>query len=251
MLIKPKNLLYLFLVAAIVGCSSSMDTAKFTPEEHFNYAMKLYNEGDYEPALQEFQNFVLQYTGSAYSDDAQYYLAMTYFQRKQYLLAAYEFSKLIKNIAASPFVPDAQFMLAECYYQLSPSYQLDQAYTKKAVEEYQAFIDFFPSNKKVDEAERKIKEMNDKLARKEYHSADIYEKMQYEIAAMKYYTMVVDTYHDTQYAPMALYNKIKIEVKKKMNNQALADISMFLSRYPNDANVKELQGIEVALSDKK
>lgn len=249
--IKTKNLLYVLLAALIVGCSSSMDTTKFTPEEHFNYAMKLYNGGDYEPALQEFQNFVLQYSGSAFNDDAQYYLAMTYVQRKQYLLAAYEFSKLIKNISASPFVPDAQFMLAECYYKLSPPYQLDQAYTKKAIEEFQAFIDFFPSNKKVEEADRKIKEMNEKLAEKEYQSAVIYEKMQYENAAMKYYAMVVDTYHDTQYAPMALYNKIKIEVKKKLNNDALADISLFLNRYPNDTNAKELQGIEVALSDKK
>ncbi len=114
MLIKTKNLLYVLIAVLIVGCSSSKDTSKFSPEEHFNYALKLYNEGDYEPALQEFQNFVLQYSGSAYNDDAQYYLAMTYFQRKQYLLGAYEFSKLIRNISASPFVPDAQCMLAEC-----------------------------------------------------------------------------------------------------------------------------------------
>ncbi len=251
MLIKTKNLLYILLVGLIIGCSSSIDTTKFTPEEHFNYAMKLYNEGEYEPALQEFQNFVLQYSGSAFNDDAQYYLAMTYFQKKQYLLAAYEFSKLIKNISASPFVPDAQFMLAECYYQLSPPYQLDQAYTKKAIEEFQAYIDFFPSNKKVEEAERKIKEMNNRLAQKEYQSGVIYEKMQYENAAMKYYALVVDTYHDTQYAPKALYNKIKIEVKKKLSNDARADINLFLSRYPDDANAKELQGIEIALSEKK
>lgn len=251
MLIKTKNLLFVLFAVLIVGCSSSMDTSKFTAEEHFNYALKLYNEGDYQPALQEFQNFVLQYSGSAFNDDAQYYLAMTYFQRQQYLLGAYEFSKLIKNISASPFVPESQFMLAECYYRLSPPYQLDQAYTKKAIEEFQAFIDFFPSNKKVEEAERKIKELNDKLAEKEYQSAVIYEKMQYENAAMKYYASVVDTYHDTQYAPLALYNKIKIEAKKALNNVALADINLFLSRYPNDVNAKELQSIESTLSGKK
>ncbi len=248
---KTKNLLYVLLAILVVGCSSSIDTSKFTPEEHYNYAFKLYNEGEYEQALQEFQSFVLQYSGSAFNDDAQYYLAMTYFQRKQYLLAAYEFSKLIKNISASPFVPDSQFMLAECYYQLSPPYQLDQSYTKKAIEEFQAFIDFFPSNKKVEEAEKKIKELNDKLAQKEYQSAVIYEKMQYENAAMKYYASVVDTYHDTQYAPLALYNKIKIEVKKTLNNEALADINLFLSRYSNDVNAKELQSIEATLSGKK
>lgn len=209
--------------------------------------MQLYNDEDYEQAILEFQNIILQYPASSVSDDAQYYLAMTYFKRNQFLLAAYEFSKLIRNTPASPFVPDSQFMLAESYYQLSPPYQLEQSYTKKAIEEFQAFIDFFPSNSKVEDAERKIKEMNDKLAEKEYNSALIYQKMEYEYAAMKYYSLVTESYHDTKFAPLALYNKIKIELKKGLNNEALSDISIFLSRYPNDLNAKELQEIESRL----
>ena len=69
---------------------------------------------------------------------------MTRFQRGEYILAAFEFSKLMKNMPASEFVPISQFMISECYYELSPNYTLEQKYTKKAIEEYQAFIDFFP-----------------------------------------------------------------------------------------------------------
>ena len=238
------------LIVLFAGCSSLQDTSSFTAEEHYNYALKLYNEEDYEPALQEFQNFLLQYPGSTFNDDAQYYLGMTYFKREQYLLGAYEFSKLIKNIAASPYVPDAQFMLAESYYLLSPSYQLDQAYTKKAIEEFQAFIDFFPSNPKVEEAERKIKELNEKLAEKDYMAAYIYEKMEYEKAAIKYYGQVADTYHDTKYGPLALYNKIMLEERKSMKGEALGDIAVFLTRYPQDSNSKQLQELETQLSKK-
>jgi outer membrane protein assembly factor BamD len=176
---------------------------------------------------------------------------MTYYKRKQFLLGAYEFSKLIKNIPASPFVPDAQFMLAESYYNLSPAFSLDQAYTKKAIEEYQAFIDFFPANPKAEEADRKIKEMNEKLAQKEYQSGLIYERMGYEAAAIKYYGTVVDTYHDTKFAPMALYNKIILEVKKSMTGESLADISVFLSRYTADQKAAEIKNIETTLSVKK
>ncbi len=237
-------------IVLLAGCSSSIDTSSFTAEEHYNYALKLYNEKDYEQALQEFQNFILQYPGSTYNDDAQYYLGMTYFQREQYLLGAYEFSKLIKNIAASPYVPEAQFMLAESYYKLSPAYQLDQAYTKKAIEEFQAFIDFFPANPKVEEAERKISELNEKLAEKEYRAAYIYERMEYQNAAIKYYGLVADTYHDTKYGPLALYNKIMLEQNKTMTGDALNDIAVFLSRYPKDTNAKKLQDLETQLSKK-
>ena len=74
--------------------------------------------------------------------------------------------------------------------------------------------------------------------------------MEYEFAAMKYYTFVTETFHDTKYAPIALYNKIKIELKKGLNNEALADISIFLNRYSDDSNAKELQEIEAGLISK-
>ena len=235
----------------IIGCSNAADTSKFNAEQYYNYVYQLYNDEDYELAVQEFQSFLLQYSGSAFNDDAQYYLGMTYFKREQYLLSAYEFSKLIRNIPASPFVPDAQFMLAESYFQLSPPYQLDQAYTKKAIEEMQAFIDFFPADKKVEEAEQKIKTLNEKLAEKDYQSALIYEKMEYENAAIKYYGAVAETYHDTKYAPLSLYRRIMLEMKKGLNNEALADISLFVSRYPEDTYAKELKETETQLMSKK
>lgn len=212
--------------------------------------MNLYNEEEYETAVQEFQNFLLQYSGSAYNDDAQFYFAMTYFKRGQYLLAAYEFSKLIRNIPASPFVPEAQFMLAESYYQLAPPYQLDQAYTKKAIEEFQVFIDFFPADKKVADAESKIKELTERLAEKEYQSGLIYEKMEYEKAAIKYYAYVADTYHDTKFAPISLYRKIQLEIKKGMNAEAITDINTYLNRYPNDERVNDVKQLEAKLIGK-
>ncbi len=249
---KLKSILVILLLAAfIIGCSGSVDTNNLSAEEYYNYVLNLYNEEDYDIAVQEWQNFLLQYSGSAFNDDGQYYLGMTYFKKRQFLLAAYEFSKLIRNIPASPYVPDAQFMLAESYYELSPPYPLDQTYTKKAIEEFQAFIDFFPANPKVEETEQKIKSLTEKLAQKDYHSGVIYEKMEYEKAAMKYYAVVAETYHDTQYAPLALYNKIQLELKKGLTNEALADVSIFLSRYPNDPNAKELQELEAKLTIKK
>ncbi len=165
-------------------------------------------------------------------------------------MAAYEFSKLVKNMPASTYLADAQFMLAECYYELSPNYTLDQKYTKKAIEEFQAFIDFFPTNPKVTEAEKKISEMNDKLARKEYNSAGIYEKMDDYSASLIYYTDVIDTYHDTKYAPMAMYDKIKILLDRKRNDEALSEMSKFLDKYPNDSNADEIRKLKTSLENK-
>jgi outer membrane protein assembly factor BamD len=246
-----KKFVLLILFAGIFcGCSSSVDTVNFSAEEKLAYAINLYQEEDYEAAANEFQAIVLQYPGNPVVDDAQYYLGMTRFHREEFILAAYEFSKLVKNMPASEFIQQGQFMLAECYYQLSPHFSLDQKYTQKAIEEFQAFIDFFPSNEKVGEAEKKINFLNEKLAQKAFESARIYEKLDYYNAALNYYDNVLEVYHDTPYAPLAMYNKIKLLVDRDRNNEALSEISKFIQRYPDNTRVLEVKELKSSLENK-
>ena len=232
------------------GCSSSADLTDLKPEDHLQNAIKLYEDEDYEDAVREFESILLQYAGSSIIDDAQYYLGMTRYKRGEYIIAAYEFSKLLKNIPASPFVPDAQFMLAECYYELSPNFNLDQSYTSKAIQEYQAFIDFFPLNEKVQEAETKINELNTKLAKKNIMIARIYEKLSYYTASLKYYEYVVETYHDTEYAPEALYSKIMLLIDRDREDEALADMKKFMLLFPNDENADQIKELKESLEGK-
>jgi len=243
-------LAFIVVLPVIWGCGSSRDFSDLNPDDRLQFALNLYNEEDYEDAATEFEAILLQYPGSIYVDDAQYYLGMCRFQREEYILAAFEFSKLIRNMPASEFVADAQFMLAESYYQLSPNFTLDQKHTKKSIEEFQAFIDFFPLNERVAEAERKISEMNEKLARKEYTIAVIYEKMDYYTASLKYYDSVVEIYHDTQFAPQALYRKIKLLMNREREDEALKEMRKFTSMYPQDNNFNEIESLKNSLEAK-
>jgi outer membrane protein assembly factor BamD len=239
----------IFISLLIWGCTGSINTANMTPDEYFKYAKSLFDDEDYLQSIQEFQSILLQYPGNAIADDAQYYLAESHFMKGEYILAAYEYSRLIKDMPASEFVSQAQLMLAQSYFELSPRYQLDQRYTKKAIEEFQAFIDFFPTNIKVPEAEQKIKELNDKLAEKEFNNAVIYEKMEYWKAAIYYYNIVTETYHDSKYCPVAMYNKIKLYINTKENKNALKEISLFLQKFPADSKNEEIKKLQETLTN--
>lgn len=247
---KTRILIFISFLFTLWGCSSSINTVDFGPEERLQYAISLFEEEDYQDAATEFEALLLQYPGSVIVDDAQYYLGMCKFERGEYIIAAYEFSKLIKNMPASDFVPKAQFMLAETYYELSPNYNLDQKYTKKAIEEYQAFIDFFPLNEKVAEAEQKIIELNNKLARKDYDIAVIYEKMDYYTAALKYFDGVIETYHDTRYAPQAMYRKIQLLMDREREDEALSEMKKFIKQYPDDDNFDTIEELKNSLESK-
>jgi outer membrane protein assembly factor BamD len=247
---KIRILIFFLMLLTIWSCGSSVNTADLEPEERLNYAISLFEDEDYVEAATEFETLLLQYPGSVIVDDAQYYLGLCKFERGEYIIAAYEFSKLIKSMPASDFVSKAQFMLAQSYYELSPNYNLDQKYTKKAIEEYQAFIDFFPLNEKVAEAEVKINQLNDKLAHKDYDIAVIYEKMDYYTAALKYFNGVIETYHDTKYAPRAMYRKIQLLMDREREDEALREMKKFISLYPDDDDIETIEELKNSLESK-
>lgn len=249
-----KHFLVISLLSIITlfftGCSATVDTANMQPEERLNYAISLYDDESYEQAILELEAILIQYPGNSFIDKAQYYLGMTRFKRGEYIIAASEFSRLIRNMPASIHLPDAQFMLGECYYTLSPKYSLDQRYTKQSIQELQSFIDYFPTDPRVTEAETKIGEMNTKLAEKEYNNAYIYEKLEYYNAAITYYDNVVNIYHDTRFAPLASYKKIQLLIDKNRFSEALSEVESFLVKYPQDSNYSDVLELKEKVTQK-
>ncbi|MBD3410977.1 MAG: outer membrane protein assembly factor BamD [Ignavibacteriales bacterium] len=234
MTIYLKALSAVALAAAFIGCGASDVPVGATPQEKFAHAMERYESEDYFEAIQEFEAITLQYPGSVVADDAQYYLGMARFKREEYLIAAYEFGRLIRTISGSEFVPDAQYMLGESYYQLSPPYPLDQEYTKKAIDELQAFVDFYPLDERATNAANKIVELNLKLAEKEFTNGVIYEKMDYDRAALNVYHNVAQIFHDTPFAKEAIYKRIQLFIDREETEDAREEIEEYLRRYDDE-----------------
>ncbi|MCX8057157.1 MAG: outer membrane protein assembly factor BamD [Ignavibacteria bacterium] len=241
---KPLKIITILLVSIIFfSCSGSKDLSSLTPEERFALAKTKFDKKDYLEAISDFESIMIQFSGTGIVDDAQYYLAYSYFKRGEYIKAAYEFSKLIRDYPTSEYVKDAQFMLAESYYELSPHYTLDQSFTEKAIEEYQAFIDFFPQDPRIKEAEKKIIELNDKLARKVFETAEQYRRMNYTKSAIIYYDLLLEKYPDSKYSSLALYNKIKLLVEKARKKEALEEAKKYLRRFPSGEYKKDVEKI--------
>ncbi|MGB9663807.1 MAG: outer membrane protein assembly factor BamD [Ignavibacteria bacterium] len=238
-----KFLLIILVIQIFISCSGSKDLSSLSSEERFLLAKEKFDKKDYLEAINDFESLIIQFSGTGIVDDAQYYLAYSYYKRGEYIKSAYEFSKLIRDYPTSEYVKDAQFMLAESYYELSPHYSLDQKFTEKAIEEYQAFIDFFPDDPRKSEAEKKIKELNDKLARKIFETAEQYRRMKYIKSAIIYYDFLLEKYPDSKYSSQALFTKIQLLVERSRNKEALDEAKKYLQRFPNGEYVKEVQKI--------
>jgi len=231
------NIVYLSIVVAfsvfITGCSSEEATKQLSAEDRFALGMKAFRDDDYLAAIDDFKIVALQYQGSRVADSAQFYMGECRFLREEYILAAFEYDVLVRTMPSSVFVSRARFRRATCYYELSPRWKLDQNYSKKAIDEYQAFIEYHPSDTLVAQAEARISELNTKLAEKDYENGITYMHMEYYKAATFYFDLVLDKYHDTPYAEPALFKKAEALTNRKKYSDAKEAIDKFLEKYPS------------------
>lgn len=225
----------LAVLVILAGCSSDEVVAPRSAEEVFQSGMKLFAEEDYLEAKEEFRIVTHQYQGSALADDGQFYLGECYFKREEFILAAYEFEILLRTMPTSEFVSNARFQRALCYYNRSPESYLDQESTRKAIDEFQAFLEYHPTDPRAPEAEAKIHEMNTKLARKDYENGIIYMKMEYYKAAVVSFDYVLEKYHDTPYAEPSLLKKGEAQFYRKRYVEAKEIAERFMERYPNSS----------------
>lgn len=225
----------LVLLAAVnlTSCSTKEVAAGLSAEERFQRAKSLFDEEEYLEAIQEFNVITLQHPGSAVAAEAQYHLAEARFRRKEYLLAAYEFQTLRRNMPASARVPEAMYKVGLCYYYLAPKSRLDQEHTKRAIDELQAFVEYYPNSQYVADATEKIRELTSRLAKKDFDTAELYAKMDYTRSAIYYYNIVIEKYHDTEYAPLAYIAKTELLMAKGKYREAKAQITRFIEKYPN------------------
>jgi len=245
---------FLLLAGLLAGflssCGSSNVTQILSAEERFQLGKEKFGKGDYLEAIGDFEIVKLQFPGSAVADSAQYFLAECHFNREEYLLAAEEYQVLKRNMPASTLVPSAQYKTGLSFYNLSPKPSLDQKYTMRAINELQAFIEYFPKNDLVPDAEAKIKELNARLAKKIYDSAVLYMNMEYYRSATIYFNSVVEKYHDTQYAEPALIGKVRSLILRRKYQEARQEIDKFIDKYPNSTLINQAKSLKDEIDDR-
>ncbi|MBI3364712.1 MAG: outer membrane protein assembly factor BamD [Ignavibacteriae bacterium] len=243
------NALIVLPIVFLWACSSSNVQQNLSADERFESGKKKFDNGDYLEAISEFETIRLQFPGSGVADKAQFYLGDCRFKQEEYLLAAEEYQTLKRNMPASPLVSEAQYKIALCYYSLAPTSPLDQSYTLRAIDEFQTFVEYYSKHERVPDAEEKIKELNTRLAKKLFDSAQLYMKMEYYKAASIYFGSVVEKYHDTPYAEPALLGKVKALVARKKYDEAKPEIEKFLERYPNSSQRTEAENLRQDIND--
>ncbi len=250
----------LIVMLAITACSDYNKILKSTDYE-FKYkkAIEYYEAGEYVRAGTLFQDLVNIYRGTSSADELYYYYGKSMMGQKDYLMATHYFRSLLREFPGSPFAEEAQFMVGYCSYLLSPKTRLDQTVTHDAIESLQLYINLYPYNERVDEANRLIDELRSKLVYKSYLNARLYYDFGNYKAAVVALGNSLKEYPDSQYREELMYLLLKSKYLLAINSVAdkkaerlsgaLDEYFSFIDEYPESSYRKEVDRFYETLAD--
>lgn len=235
------SVLMLWLFLASCGQYNKMLKSR-DYDAKLDYAIKLYNKGDYFKALPLLEELITVYRGTKKAEQTYYYYSYTNYRIGDYETAAYDFESFSKTFPGSEYAEECSFMHAYCYYQSSPLYSLDQTSTMKAINELQLFVDRFPQSKRVDECNNLIDRLREKLERKDFEIAELYFNTDAYKAAITCYKNMLHDYPATKYREEILFKIVKssyylaegsIDTKKiERYNAVMTAYAEFINAFP-------------------
>lgn len=224
-----------------------------------NYELKLqkaneyYDKKYYIRASQLFEELIPVVKGTERSEEVYYKYTWSEYYLGDYILGQYYFKNYTRQFPAGAHVEECHFMSAYCYYLNSPSFKLDQTYTKNAVKEFQSFIDAYPDSKRLDTCNLLIDQLRLKIEKKDYEIIKQYYHLDdwkaTIVAAKNYikeypsssyneemYYLIIDSYY------LLAINSIPAKKEERLDG-AIENYVKFLDLYPKSSYLSRAENI--------
>lgn len=164
-----------FAAIAMTSCGEYQRVLKSNdPEYRLDFARRAFEEKKYTQCATALENVPTYFKGSEKAEEALYLLALANYENQDYETSGAYFKNYYTRYPKGKYAELARFFAGYGYYLDSPDPQLDQSGTLKAIQELQAFLDFFPRSDKVSIAQNAIFELQDKLTLKQLENAQLY-----------------------------------------------------------------------------
>lgn len=257
---RYKYIILSIFAALLAGsCGEYQRVQKSTDYDYkLDYARRAYNEKKYVQAATILTDIITVFKGTPKAEESLYLLAMSHYENKDYISSGTYFHTYYTRYPKGQYTELARFYSGYGYYLDSPEPQLDQTGTLKAIEELQAFLDYFPKSDKVSIAQNAIFELQDKLTLKELQNAQLYYNLgnymgnNYESAVIVAKNAIKD-YPYSKYKEdlellilKARYQEASQSVDEKKADRfrvVLDEYYSYINNYPDSPNRKEAENI--------
>ncbi len=200
----------------------------YTADEEYERARDLLSRKKYEDAAQAFEQFTYNHGGSSLVPDAIFYQGEARFLEKNYPEAIPSFERVVMEYPSSAYADRAQYRLGLCYFKESPSWELDQEMTDKAIEAFRVFLIRYPQSPLIPEVNKMISAGQDKLAHKAYDAGRIYLAMRLYESARLYFRSTIQDYPESVWSRWAALGLAECDFQQKKYPEARAGFEALL-----------------------
>jgi outer membrane protein assembly factor BamD len=226
--------------------SSDFDLKKTKAKEY-------YDKGEYVKSTELLTQILPRFRATDEAEELNWINAQSYFGMKDYFMAGSYYKSFVDQFPFGKHAEEANYMGALCDYNISAKPELDQENTRNAIEGFNIFLNKYPNSSKVESARNMVKDLQDKLVEKSYHSAKLYYDMKQYKAAIVALTNSLKEYSDTKYREKMMYLKLNslfqyaelsLANKQKERYQAtLDDYYSFMEEFPKSTYSKDVNNI--------
>lgn len=254
-----KKLVYILILPLLCSCGEYQKALKSTDYNYkFEYAKKAFEEGKYVQASTLLKECITVFKGSDKAEESLYLLGLSEYENKDYLSAGSYFKSYYTRYPKGKYTELARYYSGYGYYLESPEPQLDQTDTYLAIQELQAFLDYFPKSDMVPIAQQTIFELQDKLTLKQLQNAQLYYNLgtyrgnNYESAVIVAKNAIKD-YPYSKYKEelemlvlKARFQEANISVEEKKPErfrEVIDEYYSFINNYPDSKSREEADNI--------
>lgn len=234
----------LALAAVVLSACGAREVplTQVAPEDLWTRGVEHFNDRRWDDAIRHFDQYTLVGGTDPRVHQARFYAAEAHFNKREYVTAGSRFSALAGDLGRVDLAAQARFMACRSYNELSPRPQLDQEYTRAAIDHCQAYVDYFPDHEHAERATEIVSNMWHRLAAKAFESGEWYQRRRAFDSALIYFEDLVRLYPRTSYAPQALRRMIEIYEALEYDEEIEETRQRLLRAYPDSPEARAVAG---------
>ena len=216
-------------------------------------ALEFFAEKKYVKTTELLSMVLPRYRATEEAEELNWVYAQSFFGMKDYMMAGSQFKLFVDYFPFGQYAEEAYFYSAYCDYQMSPRAELDQEYTRNAIEGFTLFINRYGNSPRVEEAQEYIIEMENKLVEKNYKSARLYYDMREYRAAAIAINNSLNVYPDSKYREEMMFlrfNSLYLYAANSLPDRqvtryqdALDEYYSFIEEYPESRYSRDVMAI--------
>lgn len=233
-----------FLALTLASCSNGFEKIRSSDDVKLQYdkAFEYFENEEYVKARSLYEILLTKLRGKSESEKVYYYYARTYYEVNAFKQSTGYFENFIQTFSNSEFKEDAEYLMAMANYKLSPSFRLEQAYTRKSMTQLQQYINKYPNSDRVEECNKLIDEMQAKLERKAFEEGSLYRDRKMWDSAKRSLANMIKDFPDSKYIEEARFmiaesefliaeNSVRFRQVERFE-KAIKEAQFFRKKYP-------------------